>query len=879
VRLDSRYSGRMGFGVMRRSTCFLAVAWLLSSGAVRAQPTDAQPSVQGSAASSRAVTDPELVEFVPAEYPAEARERGIDATVVLVLTIDTEGLVSSAEVLEPAGRGFDEAAVLAAKRFRFKPARRGDRPVRSKLVYRYRFELKPVAAAAAPVPVVPVFTGRVQVAEGEAPLVGAKVKVFSGERLLLELVTSGTGDFRTDRLPPGAYRVVIEAEGFEPFTASEVLSEGEEVQAAYRLAPKNEEDGLTVVVRGTRPSREVTRRALSRRELSRVPGTSGDALRAIQNLPGVARPPALSGELVVRGNADQTTPVFVDGLWLPNIYHFGGLSSVVPTEMLDEINFYPGNFSVRYGRALAGVVDAHLRETREDGRYHGLLQLDLIDARAMLEGPIPGAKGWSFIGGVRRSHVDAWLIPLLENRDTQITASPRYYDYQLIADTRPSPKSYLRIGLLGFDDRFRAVDESAADSGTADLANASVGVGVIYQFPVSSHTSAEITMSVARAHQRFVFGNIRAETTALGILGRGELTHRLTPRATLRTGYDLLLAPYTASGRVPEDPGAGAPDVGPGLGAPSRVFDHSSNFFFPAVYAELSMVPSSRTQVVSGVRGDFSYESRRFDVSPRMSARYVVVPGERKTTLKGGSGLFHQAAGLFEVVLSDDPKELRSQRAWQNSLGVEQELTDHLLLSVEGFLNLLDNQITRGVNERGVLTYSNLGTGRIFGGELMLRYSEDENFFGWISYTLSRSERTWRPGEPSELFALDQPHILTLLGSYSLGRGWELGARFRYVSGNSYTPCTGGIFSSTQTAYLCLDDNERRRLPPFHQLDVRIDKRWVFDAWNFGVYLDVINVYNRINPDFIEYNFDYTQSRSGTASLPIVPSLGLRGEF
>jgi hypothetical protein len=262
-----------------------------------------------------------------------------------------------------------------------------------------------------------------------------------------------------------------------------------------------------------------------------------------------------------------------------------------------------------------------------------------------------------------------------------------------------------------------------------------------------------------------------------------------------------------------------------------------------------------------------------------MTARYDLVPGERKTTLKGGSGLFHQAAGLFEVVLSDDPKDLRSQRAWQNSLGVEQQLSEHLLLSVEGFYNVLDNLITRGVNERGVLGYSNAGTGRIFGGELMLRYSEDERFFGWVSYTLSRSERTWRPGEPSELFALDQPHILTVLGSYTLGRGWELGARFRFVSGNSYTPCTGGIFSSTQTAYLCLSGNEPRRLPPFHQLDVRIDKRWVFDAFTLGVYLDVINAYNRINPDYTEYNFDYTQSRTGTASLPIVPSLGLRGEF
>ena len=34
----------------------------------------------------------------------------------------------------------------------------------------------------------------------------------------------------------------------------------------------------------------------------------------------------------------------------------------------------------------------------------------------------------------------------------------------------------------------------------------------------------------------------------------------------------------------------------------------------------------------------------------------------------------------------------------------------------------------------------------------------------------------------------DQTHILTILGSYRLGHGWEFGARFRLVSGNLVTP-------------------------------------------------------------------------------------------
>jgi hypothetical protein len=136
------------------------------------------------------------------------------------------------------------------------------------------------------------------------------------------------------------------------------------------------------------------------------------------------------------------------------------------------------------------------------------------------------------------------------------------------------------------------------------------------------------------------------------------------------------------------------------------------------------------------------------------------------------------------------------------------------------------------------------------------------------------------PGEPSHLFYLDQTHILTALGSYTLGRGWEVGLRFRYVSGNLYTPCPRGIFSANDTSYLCVSGPLfSERLPAFHQLDLRVDKKFQFRGFSVSAYLDLINTYNRKNPDFIQYNYDYSASRAQTASLPFVPSFGLRGEF
>jgi TonB family protein len=823
-------------------------------------------------------TPPELVKFVEAPYPEEARQKGLEANVVLELSVDAEGKVTQAIVKEPVGHGFDEAAVAAALKFEFRPARRGERAVASRLLYRYSFHLeqKEVEQAAS----VAALTGRIVVSGSEHPLAGATVRLLRGDQKRSEQVTGVDGKFSFPDIEPGAYRVVVQASGFEPYEASETLSASEWTEVTYGLVTPSE-SADEVVVRGTRPSREVTRRTLTRRELSRVPGTSGDALRAIQNLPGVARPPTLSGQLVVRGNGDQATPVLVDGMWISNVYHFGGLSSVIPTEMLDEISFYPGNFSVKYGRALAGVVEAHLRETRDDGRYHGLAQVDLVDARLMLEGPVPLLDGWNFIGGIRRSHVDAWLIPLVEGgEDTQIQGAPVYYDYQFLLDHRPTKKSYLRIGTLGYDDRIRVTNEASARGGQLDAVSAAWGIGSIYHVEFSKQTRAEFTLTVAKQHVHYSESNLAVDLTAYAALARSEIAHRLGTRATLRYGYDVLVGPYEASGRLPQAPPAGAPDVGPALTLPSQTFEDEQWFTLPAVYAEMEMHPSDRSQVVTGVRVDYSDWTQRFDVSPRITGRYEIVPTYPKTTLKGGTGLFHQGPDLFDILLSDENTELRSQRAWQNSLGVEQMLGKNLTASVEGFFYLLDDLVSRAPDESGIVRYNNFGTGRIFGAEGMLRWENDERFFGWLSYTLSRSERTWAPGEPSELFYLDQTHILTVLGSYALGRGWEFGARFRYVTGNLYTPCFGSLYSSTSTSFLCISGAANsERLPPFHQLDVRIDKKWQFSGWTLGAYLDLINAYNRTNPDFLGYNYDYSQSRPETASLPIVPSFGIRGEF
>ena len=68
------------------------------------------------------------------------------------------------------------------------------------------------------------------------------------------------------------------------------------------------------------------------------------------------------------------------------------------------------------------------------------------------------------------------------------------------------------------------------------------------------------------------------------------------------------------------------------------------------------------------------------------------------------------------------------------------------------------------------------------------------------------------------------------------------------------------------------------RLAAFHQLDLRVDKTFVFQRWQFKIYLDVSNVYNHLSEEQVQYSYDYTR-RTPVTGLPIIPSFGLRAEF
>jgi TonB family protein len=859
------------------------------AGAVVAWPGDAQAQPGGSIAKPAeqppapapapppVITLPVVKKDEGAAYPSQAIADKVKdpVTVDLVLELDANGLVKSATIDKPAGHGFDEAATEAAKKLEFEPARRNGQPIAAKIRHKYLFNPPPSR-----------FVGRIATERGgkDVPLAGAIVTVTAADGTVFRGTAAADGSFRIEDLPAGTYKITLAASGFVEQAYDETLDPGQEAKVEVRLAseavvappPRKGEEVDEVQIRGTRPPREVTKRTLEQRELSRIPGTNGDALRAIQNLPGVARPPAIAGLLIVRGASPNETNIYVDGTLVPIVYHFGGLSSVIPTEMLEKIDFYPGNFSTYYGRVTGAIVDVGVRDPKKDKKLHGLAQADLIDARVLAEGPLFDT-GWNFAVAGRRSYVDLWLKPVLEQAGAGVTTAPVYYDYQAILQKDFDKKNSLRLFFFGSDDRLSILTKTVNGSNPGVGGNITLGTA-FYRFQVrylgkfSEDTELRLTAAVGKDALDFSLGDNFFVLSSYPINPRAELSQKLAPGVRNNFGLDLFYAPYTVDVRLPAPPRPGQPPPGPFGSQPPLVVNDSDAIYRPAIYDEVELTPWAGTRIVPGVRLDYAKDTRAWDVQPRVVVRQDLHRTFPRTTLKGGLGRFAQPPQPQETNRVFGVPGLVSNVANHYGGGVEQEITRQVEVSLEGFYRQYDRRVVQKLG--------NVGEGRAFGIETLLRYKPDDRFFGFLAYTLSRSVRKDGPDQPERLFNFDQTHILTLVGSYRLGQGWEIGGRFRYVSGSLNTPQGYGFYDATVGAYIPLADYPptAHRNPAFHQLDVRVDKTWQLGAVKLSAYLDILNVYNSGNVEGVSYNYNYTLSTNATG-IPFLPSIGIRGEL
>jgi TonB family protein len=871
------------------------------------------PPIAGTSPSSTApapITPPKLRKNVQPEYPAAAKERGLAASVLLEIDIDSGGIVQRASIVEAsqaAGEGFEEAALAAAKQLEFEPALENGKPIPVTVTFRFRFvpETPPTptpepptgdttAPAASATPKTQALGpsgdlwGRLLERGTRLPLVGVKVTVFRGEGAAaegLETETDAEGRFRLSKLGVGDWKVLADPEGYYPLRTTESVAKGSRTEVNY-VIERSAYNPYDVVVDTKRVQREVNQVTIDARQAERIPGTFGDVLAVVKNFPGVAQTtlgPFTSG-FVIRGSAPEDSRIYVNNIDVPLLYHFGNLRSVLPVGMIENVDFYPGNFSVQYGRATGGVVDVTLKDLNRR-QLGGYLDVNLFDSSLFLEAPV--TKDLSVAIAGRRSYIDVILNAVLPNNGGSLVA-PRYYDAQFLATYRPSAAHSVKGFFFLSDDKFKVVFDNPASidaqSVVTDFGLATNFYrGVLeYKYVPGPRFANELKVSAGRDHNTTNFGSLANNDERL-YQGQVRETARYEMHDALavRGGFDYLVQARNAESKLPKLPEEGEGDSPPSF-AEATSTTTKGTYHSVAGFAELEWRPWQGMLAVPGFRLDYFGRTGKVAASPRVVLRQTVA---NDWVAKGGVGLFQQEPTFEETMETTGNPNLGLEKAIHYSAGFEYTPHPHVNLGVTGFYKSLDELVSRSDafttrdGQTVPLNYDNGAVGRVVGLEVSAKHDFHDNLFAWVTYTLSKSERK-DPGRTDyRLFDHDQTHILTVISSYRLPKNWEIGTRFRYVTGQLYTPVSRAVFDSDADTYSPINAPvNSARIDAFHQLDIRIDKRWIYETWMLDAYLDIQNVYSQKNVTGVEYSYDYSK-KVPQVGLPIIPVLGLRGEF
>lgn len=872
----------------------------------QALPVSAQqaaaPALGDEARRPKLTKPPKLVSFVEAPYPESEKAAGQQASVVLQIAISATGSVENVSVVTSAGAAFDQAAVAAVRQFRFEPAEIDDKPAPIRIQYRYEFVLKPE------LPTTGILEGTVRARGTGAPLAGVRIELDNG----LSTETDADGKFSFGDLEPGARRVTLSRSDLKALQTQETVVAGEKLQASYEvdLAPapaaagaEEDSDDLELVIVLPTLTKQVVSVKVEADQARRVAGTQGDVLKIVENMPGVARASAGSGQVVVWGASPEDTRVYVDDVRVPLLYHFGGLRSVVHTDLVQNVELLPGGYGSTYGRGLGGLITVALRDPDLKAR-HAAAQVDLLDASVSSSGKITGP--WTYAVAARRSHLNTTLDWFTDKDVGEFFPIPNYYDGQLKLRRQLSEKRYVEVGgLISSDHVSRNV--GSADPSERKQETKELKFDRVYARYVSTDadgSETRITPWFGRDRSSLVasFGGTPTQLSTharqFGI--RLSHAHRISETLTGSVGLDLEGSSATSkrSGSVSTPPREGdARTFGqpPASEINSSTWKTISGSAAPYVEGDFGLA-SNQLHIVPGVRlepffiaidrrapneGDLpqtgAYTSD-LAIQPRLSIRYTL---SERASFKLAWGRYYQPPQTEDMSPVFGNPLLSVANATHYLLSNQVTVAPKLSAETTAFYSHSDGLAVRNPSTAPLLgqTLIGAGQGRAYGAQFLIRRDLSNGFFGWIAYTLMRAERRDSGSSNWRLFDFDQTHVLTALASYELGAGFDVGVRFRYATGYPRTPVVGAYYDSRRNLYEpVLGTKNSIRIPDFAQLDVRVSKTFKVGGTKAEIYADVQNVTNRENAEELVYNQDYSQRRN-IRGLPILPVVGARWEL
>jgi hypothetical protein len=707
------------------------------------------------------------------------------------------------------------------------------------------------------------------------PIAGATIVV--GDRTA---VTDESGTF----VVTGSGTLTATADGYE---SVEVTAHGGELTIRLKRASSE-----VIELSGKAPEESQPQSyTMSAQDVASTPGAMNDALRAVTILPAASRIPFSFGGIVLRGMSPRDTGVFIDGVEIPLAFHFGGITGVFPTQVLDEMRVVPSGFDVSVGRTQGGVVELTSRQPRGDV-YRTGGEVSLLHSQVYAEGPVP--KHGAFLVSLRRSYFDVFARPLVTAEDPL----PSYTDGQIRAVWGERAKrgrlSTFVIGSLdriaNSEDAARPNDPESGEHITANLGFVRAGASYERKLGRSLYTVAPMvgTNILSLYSKSYPDGmstpdilDLKRRWYLYG--GRGEWL-RDDAGGFVRGGIDIS-GGYL--GRVRQ---YNETDVGEDLPLPRNTVLWGDAAAFIETRRHWY---DDRVSVRPGIRVDRFGLGNQWAIDPRVNAHVTISP---VSTLRASLGRFHQPPSAAHFDEFADNLKAKSSYVDQATLALELSPSEALTGSITAFahegrktlVDVADKNVRPGgvgieqtfkellEDQLGLYAYqANVGRQRSYGLEGSLRYDQPR-YRMLANFSFSRAKRRYEPALELgwEPYGLDQPMRANLLFA-TTARRWNFGSRLTVVSGNPIRLVPEGTrydFEDPMPPAEVLT-----RLPTYWQLDIRVDRTWNRTWGNVMLFFDIQNITNHRN---VEYRDSYPDEDNiyryhDAKGLPIIPYIGV----
>lgn len=582
---------------------------------------------------------------------------------------------------------------------------------------------------------------------------------------------------------------------------------------------------------------------LSTAEIKNIPVLMGekDLLKTVQLLPGIKSAGEGNSGFFVRGGASDQNLILLDEAPVYNASHLLGFFSTFNSDAIKDMTVYKGGMPAQYGGRLSSVLDIKMNDGNNQG-YNVSGGIGLISAKLNVEGPIVKDKS-SFLITARRTYADVFLKL---SPDSTLNQNKLYfYDFNTKLNYTLSKKDRLFLSGYFGQDKLGVGQTFGISWGNA---TGTARWNHIFSSKIFSNTSLifsnydyKITIH-SGANDFNIFSQVRDWNL------KEELQWYLNNRNSIRFGFNTIMHTIRPGEVTTSDNSA------VNSSALQRRYSWEN-----AIFATNTWKATDKIDLTYGVRltsfsilgkGDFyqindagtvtdtmHYNSGEIvktyiNPEPRISASYML---NATSSIKGSYVRNVQNMHLISNSTTSSPTDkwiastniIKPEIADQYSVGYYRDIAgDKFELTAETYYKSMQNQVDY---RDGANIYSNsdaiesqllFGIGRAYGLELQLKKKVGK-LTGWVSYTLSKTERKIDGINNNNWYNArqDRTHDISVVASYQLNKKWTLSGNWIYYTGDAVTFPAGKYTIDNQVTFYYTERNGYR-MPNYHRLDL-----------------------------------------------------------